>query len=475
MTAFVDRKKSKWTLEALKDTVQKVYWTDVIDRPKPSPSLNEEVTSDLTIIGAGFTGLWAALQAKEEFPNKKIIVLEANVVGFGASSRNGGFCYASLTHGLLNGINRWEDEMVLLQKLGKDNLKGIIETVEKYNIDADIEFTGTINIATAEWQVKELKKSVALYEKYGENVTFLEKETIQQEIKSPLNLAGIYLNDSIIMINPAKLVLGLKKACKSLGVMFYENSRVHEIEDKKEQLIVKTSKGAVISLKVISATNAWGRPVKGIRKHVVVIYDHVLMTQPLNEEELASIGWKGRQGLSDFANQFHYYRLTSDNRILWGGWDANYYKKSAIRSDYENRETTFTLLSDHFFEAFPQLENKIKFTHRWAGPIGTTSQFSATFGKKYKGKLAWVAGYTGLGVGASRFGARVALDLLDNVDNERTRLKMVRKKPMPFPPEPFRHFFIQYTKKKIAEADANDGKRGVWLKILDSLGLGFDS
>ncbi|WP_405415727.1 NAD(P)/FAD-dependent oxidoreductase [Maribacter sp. Asnod1-A12] len=475
MTIFVDRKRNKWTKTALKDTKQKVFWSDSNTQPPPSKPLSVAAVADIVIIGAGYTGLWTALQAKEDTPEKKIIVLEANVAGFGASSRNGGFCESSLTHGLHNGIARWEDELNTLNRLGRENLKGILDSIKKYNIDADVEETGTLYTANAEWQVEELKESVEDYTKYGIKATFLNKTEIQKELKSETNLAGLRVENETIMVNPAKLVWGLKRACLNLGVKFYEHTEVLDVIEENNNLIIKTPKGSVTAPQVISATNAWVKPIKKIRNHIITIFDHVLMTEPLSDAQLASIGWEGRQGVGDCANQFHYYRLSADNRILWGGWDANYYKNSEMGPDKEKRETSFELLSDHFFEAFPQLEGQLKFTHKWAGPIGTTSQFSATFGTKFNGKLVWVGGYTGLGVGASRFGARVALDLLENIDNERTQLKMVQKKPMPFPPEPLRHFFIQYTKKKIAQSDANDGKRGIWLGILDSLGLGFDS
>ena len=475
MTAFVDRKYSKWTKEALKDTQQKVFWTDTDDSPKTCPSLKENSTTDLVIIGGGYTGLWAALQAKEDQPNRNVVVLEAKTVGFGASSRNGGFCEPSLTHGIFNGLERWKDEMETILRCEKENFEGFITSLKKYNINADIEHTGVIDLATAPWQIEDLKEKATIYKHYGEKVRFLNTEEIQNEIHSPTNLAGLKSYDETHILNPAKLVWGLKEACISIGVIFYENTKVLEVKDQKDGLLVKTPKGTVSCKKVISATNAWATPLKEIRKHIITIYDHILMTEPLTVEQLHSIGWKNREGLSDASNQFHYYRLTKDNRILWGGWDANYYKNSGMGEAFENREPSFQLLSDHFFEAFPQLENQIRFTHRWAGPIGTTSQFTSTYGKKFKGKLVWVGGYTGLGVGASRFGARVALDLSENVINYRTQLKMVQKKPLPFPPEPFRHFFIQYTKRKIAACDANNGEKGAWLKLLDQLGLGFDS
>ena len=475
MATFTDNKKSDWTKEALKDTKKAIFWTDRPEAPSVNPSLKETVHADLTIVGGGYSGLWAALQASEDKPGRKIVLLEAENVGFGASTRNGGFCESSLTHGLINGLTHWHDEIDILNRLGEENIKGIVDTTKRYNIQADFEFNGVLNMATAEWQLDELKDNEKLYTEYGDKVTFLDQEAARKELNSPTYLGGLYIEDDTIMIDPAKLTWGLKAACEKNGVKIYENSKVNNIEEHDDKLHVLTENGKVISDKVILATNAWADPNKSMKKYIIPVYDHVLMTEPLSKDQMNSIGWERRQGASDSSNQFHYYRLTKDNRILWGGWDANYYKNSGIGPKYEDRFESHQLLSNHFFESFPQLEGNLKFTHRWAGPIGTTSQFAATFGKKFNGKLVWVGGHTGLGVGASRFGARAALDLVDEKDNEITRLRMVQKKPMPFPPEPFRHFLIQYTKRRIAHSDANDGRRGIWLRTLDSLGLGFDS
>ncbi len=174
------------------------------------------------------------------------------------------------------------------------------------------------------------------------------------------------------------------------------------------------------------------------------------------------------------SNQFHYYRLSEDDRILWGGYDAAYHFNSGLDPQHDQSDRTHGVLSDHFFETFPQLVG-LRFTHRWGGPIGTTTHFSAPWGTAHERRLAWVAGYTGLGVGASRFGARVALDLVFGHATERTELEMVRTKPFPFPPEPLRWAAVEMTRNAIQRADRRRGKRGLWLGLLDRFGVGFDS
>jgi glycine/D-amino acid oxidase-like deaminating enzyme len=178
--------------------------------------------------------------------------------------------------------------------------------------------------------------------------------------------------------------------------------------------------------------------------------------------------------VSDAGNQFHYYRLTRDDRIVFGGYDAVYYRGNGFGARHEQRRETFELLAEHLLETFPQLEGT-RITHAWGVAIDTCARFSPFLGTAFGGRLAYVAGYTGLGVGASRFGARVVLDLLGGRSTELTRLGMVRSKPLPFPPEPVRGIGIDLTRWSLDRADRNGGHRNLWLRTLDRVGLGFDS
>lgn len=200
----------------------------------------------------------------------------------------------------------------------------------------------------------------------------------------------------------------------------------------------------------------------------------MLATEPLTEEQLARIRWRNRQGVGDCANQFHYYRLSADNRIVWGGYDAVYHFGRKVKASYEDRPQTYRRLAAHFFLTFPQLTD-VRFDYRWAGAIDTNTRFCAHWGLAREGRVAYVNGFTGLGVGAARFAADVCLDLLDGADTPRTRLEMVRKKPLPFPPEPLASVGINATRWSLDRADHSAGRRNALLRTLDALGLGFDS
>lgn len=452
-----------------------LYWLDEDPlEPLPHPTLIGDATTDVCIVGAGYTGLWTALLAKEQNPDREVVVLEQRETGAGASGRNGGFCSYSLTHGFMNGYNRFKDEMAIIERMGRENLDGIEATIKRYGIDCNFEWNGELRVAIEEWQMESMVEEARLRNSFGDNVELLTSEQTQARVKSPLYKGSLWDPDGTALVDPARLVWGLERACIKLGVKIFENTHVEWLEPTKEGMTVHTPYGSVYAQKVALATNVYKSLIRSAHKYVIPIYDFQLVTEPLTPAQLESIGWKEREGLSDAGNQFHYYRMTKDNEILWGGYDAIYNFRGKVRQEYESDAQTYAHLAEAFLETFPQLKG-IKFTHGWGGAIDTCSRFSPFWGKAYRGRVAYVMGYTGLGVGSTRFGAQVMLDLLDGVDNERTRLTMVRKKPLPFPPEPFRFIFIRLTQWSINRADEKQGRRNLWLRLLDLLGLGFDS
>jgi glycine/D-amino acid oxidase-like deaminating enzyme len=460
---------------ALAGAVPQPFWLDDPGRPSLLPPLREDLRCDLAVVGGGYSGLWTALLAKERDPGRDVVLLEGARIGWAASGRNGGFCAASLTHGLPNGIDRFPGELRTLTRLGAENLDAIEATLRKYRIDCDWERTGEMSVATAPWQVAELREFADVAAQYGEQVEFLDTEQVRAEVNSPTYLAATWDREGCAIVHPAKLAWGLRDACLELGVRIYERSPVVALEKSVNGPSLRTRQGKwVVADQVALATNAFPSLLKRVRPYVVPVYDYVLMTEPLSNAQLAETGWRARQGIGDSGNQFHYYRLTADNRILWGGYDAIYHYGSRIRADLDQRPATFTKLAQHFFQTFPHLEG-LKFTHSWGGVIDTCTRFCAFFGTAHNGRVAYAAGYTGLGVGATRFGGNVMLDLLSGKPTELTDLQLVRSKPLPFPPEPFKAVGVNLTRWSLDRADRNDGKRNLWLRALDRAGLGFDS
>ncbi|RSS86097.1 FAD-dependent oxidoreductase [Streptomyces sp. WAC05292] len=462
--------------KSLSEALPVSYWLDDPGKPPAQPALTSDEACDLLVIGGGYSGLWTALIAKERDPARDVVLIESKEAGWAASGRNGGFCAASLTHGFANGLARWPGELAKLEELGARNLDEIEAAVARYGIDCDFERTGEIDVATEPHQVEELRELHQEAEKLGlaDGMRWLDRDALRAEVDSPTFLAGLWDTDGVAMLNPARLAWGLKQACLGLGVRIYENTRGLSLGSSGAGMAVRTPYGRIFARRVALGTNIFPSLVRRIRPFTVPVYDYALMTEPLTADQREAIGWQNRQGMGDSANQFHYFRITPDHRILWGGYDAVYPYKGRLDSEYDHRPETYLKLAQHFFTAFPQLEG-LGFSHAWGGAIDTCSRFSAFFGTVHSGRVAYAAGYTGLGVGATRFGADVMLDLLDGARTERTRLEMVRSKPMPFPPEPFAWTGITLTKWSLARADARGGRRNLWLKTLDRFGLGFDS
>jgi glycine/D-amino acid oxidase-like deaminating enzyme len=458
--------------------------------------------ADLCVVGGGFTGLWAALHAKADDPERDVVLLEAGTIGCGASGRNGGFVIGSLTHGLGNGLARFGDEIELLERLGRENLAGLVADLERHGIDCDLEMTGELTPSVAAYQDEWAAETAELYGRFGYEVeVFADAAAMRAEVDSPLYRGGAWVKDAGGVLDPAKLALGMFEAARRAGVRVYEGTPVQLLEEASDavasgpapgrgasgggpgrggsgvprgRVAVRTPGGTLNARRVVVGTSAYPSPVRGVGRYIAPVYDYALMSEPLSPAQLRAIGWGRRQGIGDAGNRFHYYRLSADDRILWGGFDAVYRYGGPVRPDLDDDDATFARLVQNFRVTFPQLKG-LRFTHRWGGAIDTCSRFSVFFGTALGGRVAYATGYTGLGVASTRFGARVALDLIDGRETEATRSRYVCRKPLPFPPEPLRSGVIQLTRNRLAAADRRDGKRGVWLGLLDRLGLGFDS
>jgi glycine/D-amino acid oxidase-like deaminating enzyme len=439
------------------------FWLDAY-RPEPFPGFEGQRPADLVVVG-GFCGLWTALMAKEREPDRDVVLIEGKRVAWAASGRNGGFVEADLTHGPENGKRHFADELEEIEALASQNFAEIRETLERYGIDAEWEETGVLTVATEPHQVDELRESGA---------AVLDGEALRALTASPLVRAGVLDHEGVALVHPAKLAWGLLQACKSLGVRVYENTPATAIADNGTTVTVTTPAGRIDARRVALATNGFPSLLKRNALRTVPVYDYVLVTEALTNEQLRDIAWEGRYGMTDMSRQFHYYRKTADNRILWGGYDVIYHRGRRIKPEYDQRPETFERLADHFFAAHPALRG-IKFSHAWGGMIDMSTKFVAFQGVALAGKVSYSVGYTGLGVASTRFGASVMLDLLAGETTPRTRLKFPTSKPFPVPPEPIAYPAIQMMRGAIARSDANGGKDGLLIKGLELFGIGFDS
>jgi glycine/D-amino acid oxidase-like deaminating enzyme len=445
--------------------------------PGPArPPLEGRSTADVAIIGGGFTGLWTAIGLLEADPGLRVIVLEGDRVAEGASGRNGGFCAASLTHGLHNGLLHFPDELERLEAEGVRNLRELVAFVRNEGIDAELEETGTFDVAAEPWQVDGLHEYVDLAAEHGIELTFLDRDAIQAQVHSPRFQAGVRGGpERCVMVNPAKLAWGLATAAERRGARIAENSRVRRLARRAGRVEVQVDGGAIVDAEhVIVGTSAYSAWLRRLASTFVPVYDYALMTEPLTAAQRDAVGWGGREGISDAGSQFHYFRQSADHRILWGGYDAIYHPGNAVKPSHDQRPATFDLLARQFIETFPQLDG-IRFTHRWGGAIDTSTRFSVTFGETLGGRVHYALGYTGLGVGATRWAAGVLRDMVLDPGSDVLRMRFVRSRPFPIPLEPARTPAVELMRRSLIASDANEGRRGPFLQAMDALGIGFDS
>lgn len=459
-------------LTSLKHAIPQPYWLDAEGHPPTFTRLAGEVHCDLVIVGGGFTGLWTALLARQRHPDKRIVLLEAGGCGSAASGRNGGFCAPSISHGVSNALKRWPREAETLIRLGRQNLDELQHDIERLGLAVEFERQGKLNVATTPWQVEGLRTMQQNYQRFGIDCQYLEGEALRGYLDSPSYVAGLF-EPNYALLNPAKMVFELRRACLEQGIELYEHSPATQLREQPDAIRVETAYGAVSAKQLALATNVFTALLPSLKSRVIPIYDYALTSHPLTDSQLKAIGWQGRHGIADSGNQFHYWRKTQDNRILWGGYDAIYPFASKLDEGLTQRPETFVRLAEQFHGTFPQLGD-IGFSHAWGGIIDASARTTLFTGCTGKGRIAYALGFTGQGVSASRFAAATMLDLLAGQKTERTALDMLSRAPVPFPPEPIRYTAVSLAQRGLAQEDRT-GQRNLLLRTLDAFGVGFDS
>ena len=291
----------------------------------PAQLLKGRMRADVAVVGGGFTGLWTAIALKQGNPRLDVCVLEQEVVGYGASGRNGGFCEPSLTHGYANGVRHFPDEIEELERLGRENFDELLDFVERHRIACELERPGVLELATTPWQVEELREELRERSPRRPELKLLEGDAARARLNSPRVLAALY--DPVpALLNPARLARGLRRVAEELGVRVWERTPVLQLQPVAGGIEAMTPRGVAGVRRVVLATNAYsGRLLPRLRTRFVPVYDYVLVSEPLTRDQRERIGWEGREGASEHSNHFHYFRLTADDRLLWGGYDAVYH------------------------------------------------------------------------------------------------------------------------------------------------------
>lgn len=415
------------------------WFSQIPEIPKRNPLYND-IETDVTIVGAGFTGLWAAYYLKKYSPTTSVVVIDKNHVGFGASGRNGGWCSALFATSLEKLATNSSREKAREQYFEMVKTLDEIETVlTREEIDADWRRGGTVTLARDQIQLKKAAAEVNHYQSWGFDDSYLNLLTRNEasEMLAASNVLGGTFTPHCAAINPAKLVVGLAAVVEKLGVEIYENSPAEEISSNQ----IKSKKFNIRSNYVLRATEGYTSTFKNHRRDLIPVYSLMIATEPLPEEVITSIGLKNRATFADFRNTIIYGQRTVDNRIAFGGRGAPYAYGSKIKPSLEQHKKTHNDLEKTLKELLPQLRD-FKVTHTWGGPLGIPRDWSSFVSLDQKTHLAAAGGYVGDGVGTSNLAGRTLADLILKRDTSLTRLPWVNHESKKWELEPIRYIGV---------------------------------
>lgn len=443
--------------------------------PRPWTELETRERADVAIVGAGLTGLWTALSLKALEPGLAVAVVEQGLAAYGASGRNAGMLSETVDHGHGLAIQHFgEAEARVLAHLGEANVAEMTEYLAARDIRCDYEPTGRLMVALTPAQLDEARRTVETAVRLGlDTFHLLDGDAVRNEVHSPLYLGGVRVTGGGIL-DPVKLVEGLRGEAERLGVRVWERSPVLAVERAGAGVSLRTARGAVTVRHAVLATSAYTHHLlPEVTRRFIPLYDYILVSDPLTAEQLETIGWRGREGITDGRTFFNYYRLTADDRILWGTSEAAYYPSNRVDPSCDHSPPHYAALRASFRRHFPALA-ALEFPYAWGGPICSTTRMTPYFGKAMEGRVSYGLGYTGHGLGTTRLAGRILAHLALGRPSELLNLSLVRKPPFPYPPEPLRSWSVAAVTRALRRVDAG-GRPGPMLRVLERLGIGFSS
>lgn len=418
----------------------KSFWLATYGPYSPNPPVKGEVSADVAIVGGGFTGLATALNLREIDKGIRVAVLESEIIGYGASGRNGGF---SMTlFGLEASITKLffgQQRAVEAHRYMERAVDYVDELIRRYNMQSDYWFPGFLRVATTPSYAKRIQRDLEILASMGiSGIEWMDAERVRAEVNSPLFL-GAWWEPRCGLLNPAKHVRELKRVVTEAGATVYEHSPVKEIQ-RGPRFTLWTPEGKVTAEKLVLATNAYSHLIPEIRSKQVPVFTHMVVTEPLSPDQMATIGWRNRQGIEDARNLVHYFRLTADGRLAMGGSDVSLaYGRSM---DHDLNERVFHDLEQDVVRLFPGLRG-IRFTHRWGGPVSVPVQMVPEIGSLGDARAWYSLGCMGHGVSLTHLNGRTLADLLCERKTDLTSVWFVNRRSIPWPPEPFRFVVSQ--------------------------------
>jgi len=437
---------------------------------QPNSRLDGDANADVVIMGGGFTGLWSAIHLKDADPSLEIVLLEGQVIGYGASGRNGGFAMTMVERNIAQLLRRVGPEQARAQHLAMvESLRELEEFARSEGIDADITNPGLLTVSNGPEQDIRIQQDIDAAERLGlSDFHELDRAACQELVHTERVRCG-HWEDHALLVDPAALARGLRDAAMRRGVRIFEGTPVDTLEAVAGGRVeARTAFGTVSADRGLIATNAYAHAIPALRKYLFTIYAYITLTEPLTEEQWARVGWEKRMGVEDKRIMPHFHRPTADGRILWGGRDA----PCSARGPDPARDRDpyiFGRLEETFRWTFPQLHD-VKMEHSWAGPVCGTFNVMATIAWLRGGRLLYALGYAGHGVGPSYLAGKMVRDLMLDQKTALTELPMVTLKPRALPPGPLKAAIINTGQRLLMKVDDTGGQGG---GLLAKLALKF--
>ena len=443
-------------------------WHDTLpdgDLDRVRAPLAGPAEADVAIVGAGYTGLWTAYYLARRDPSLRIVVLERDFAGFGASGRNGGWLSNLLpidwdsvaAHSSVQDTVAW-------QRCADRSVDEVLAVARAEGIDAQAEKGGFLCIATSELQAQRLRERVEHARSWGfgeDDLRWLSRAEARARVAADGVFGGTW-TPHCAAVHPARLVRGLADAVERLGVTIHEGTPVTAIEPH----VARTPRGDVRAKVVVRALEGYTSTLEGRRRDLLPLYSLMLATEPLPDDFWAEVGWSGRETLSDDRRLIIYAQRTADGRIAMGGRGAPYRLASRIRPAHEQARGVHDLIRHSRGELFPQLADAA-ITHRWGGVLGVPRDWWPSVHHDPATGLATAGGYAGDGVAMTNLAGRTLADLITGEDTELTRLPYVGHRSPRFEPEPLRWLGVNTGLHLAAAIDEREGRTGRPAALLD--------
>lgn len=440
------------------------FWLEeAADLVRTREPLDGSVDVDVAIVGGGFTGLWAAREVLRRDPSRRVLIVEAEHIAFGASGRNGAWLSAGLG---VTGTELARRTSVATARRTVAAMRATVDlalaSIAADGIDAHVRRGGVLRVARGRHEAAApaagLERARALG--VADGLELLDADALAERVRIA-DAHGALFDPWGAAVQPARLAHGLAGVVERLGGRIVEGTPVTRVlgRDGARRPRVETRRGTVTAEAVLLATEAWTAHLPSHRRRVMPIYSLIVLTEPIDDARWEAIGWRSDELLSSHRYTVDYLSRTRDGRVLFGGRGAPYHFGSSIRPEFDHHGPTHAALREQLADWFPPLEG-VGFSHAWGGPLGMPRDWMPTFEFDPATGLGGAHGYTGQGVATANLAGRVLADLVVDGETEWEDLPMVGHRARRWEPEPLRWLAARFLQVRLAAIDERAARTG---------------